>query len=114
MLKEINDQSNAIRQYQGELKKLKCVEVDYNKLTGEMCHKELELQDMRDLLEEKGKTIQTLMESVDEKSKSVDALRGQVAKEFQLLDETTEAVSIKQRKITELQENMEVQEFQVL
>ena len=113
MLTEINNLSNAIKQYQRELKKLKDVEQEYNKLTGEMSHKEIELQDMHDLLEEKGKTIQTLMESADEKSKIVDALRGQIAKVVQQLNDAIEAVNNKQIKIAELQENMEVQEFQV-
>ena len=110
MLKEINNQSNVIKQYQRELKKLKSIEEDHNKPTEEMSHKELELKNIHDLLEEKGKTIQTLMESLEEKSKTVDALRGQVAKLVQQFNEATEAVNSKQR---ELQENMEVQEFQV-
>ena len=114
MLTDINNQSNEIKQYQRELKKLKGVEQDYNKLAGEMSHKEIELQDMCDLLEEKGKTIQTLMESAVEKSKSVDySLHGEVAKLVQQLNDATEAVNSKQIKIAQLQENMEVQEFQV-
>ena len=52
-------------------------------------------------------------ESLEEKSKTVDALRGQIAKVVQQLNDATETINSKQRKITELQENMEVQEFQV-
>ena len=113
MLKEINNQSNAIKQHQRELKKLKGVEVDYNKLTGEMSHKEIELQDMCDLLEEKGKTIQTLMQSAEEKSKTVTALRGQVATAAIQLMETTEAANSKQKEIVELKEKLEITKIQV-
>ena len=48
-------------------------------------------------------------ESLEEKSKTVDALRGQIAKLVQQLNDATKTIN----KITELQENMEVQEFQV-
>ena len=69
---------------------------------------QIELQDMRNLLEEKGKTIQTLMQSTEEKSKTATALHGQVAMASNQLDETAEAV-----KIVELKEKLEVTEIQV-
>ena len=78
-----------------------------------MSHKEIELQDMCVLLEEKGKTIQTLMELADEKSKIVIALRSQVSTAANQLNETTEAVNSKQKEIVELKEKLEVKEIQV-
>ena len=69
---------------------------------------QIELQDMRNLLEEKGKTIQTLMQSTEEKSKTATALHGQVAMASNQLDETAEVV-----KIVELKEKLEVTEIQV-
>ena len=73
--------------------------------------KEAELKQKYD--QDLQKKLRNDHESLEEKSKTVDVLRGQIAKVVQQLNDATETINCKQRKITELQENMEVQEFQV-
>ena len=115
MLTTIQNQSNIIENYQKEFEsQLKDIEEDHNKLTGEMSQKEIELQDMCDLLEEKEETIQELTESLEEESKTVTALRRQIATAANQLNDANEVFISKQKEVVELEEKLEVKEIQVL
>lgn len=83
-------------------------------LAGELSHKEAQLSDMRELLEEKGQKINNLQAIVEEHSRVVDARKQTVnLMEKQLEDQMKEAELDKLKAVTELVNKMQLVETQV-